>query len=368
LKHTTRLSLSLIFILTTPLIGCSVTSVSTPISSPATTPTPEPSSTPTLIPTVALSTKVISLENIDQLERLNTMEFGGKPEEFELRSMDFAPEGYVVTAVNDTFVYVWNGLTGQLINTFDHSVYLWNVAISPDGNLIASGDDEGDIKLWDLRTGTKIYTLTHHSGSIWCLAFSPDSKVLASGTLDDNIKFWDLMEGNEIENLINTKVNSLAFSPDGKLLAIGTGNQIILWDTISKKQTMMLDFHLRGAEGYSGIQGVLFSPDGTKIAAADADNIAIVWDVSSGKELSTIVGRGTFLRMSEGTLAFSPDSKIIATGNDDGNVIFWDMVANEELKTIGSLECIPLDLIFGQDGKVFEIGCWNGTVQYWGIP
>jgi WD40 repeat protein len=382
LKHISRLSLSLIFILTAAsLIRCSVvTSVPAPVAavtgtdvptrtrtpSPTPTWTPEPSTTPTLVSTITLPTEIISLENIDQLELLDDRELADKPQEFPLRSMDFTPDGRVVTGVSDTVVYVWDEITGQLITTFDHSVFLWNVAISPNGNLIASGDEEGGIKLWNVNTGEKVYTLTHYSGPSWSLAFSPDSKTLASGALDDTVKLWDLVNGEQTDNLNDVTVFCLAFSPDGKLLAIGSGSEIILWDLISKQPMRILDFDFRDGEWVSGLQGVLFSPDGKMLAAADDSNIAIVWDISSGKKLSTIVGEGTYRKLNAGSLAFSPDGKIIATGNDDGNVIFWNVLADKELKTIGSIGCIPLDLIF--QPNAFEIGCSNGTIQLWGLP
>jgi WD40 repeat protein len=138
-----------------------------------------------------------------------------------------------------------------------------------------------------------------------------------------------------------------------------------LWDVASKKQIKTLVFDLRGGEGLSGIQGVLFSPDGKMIAAADGDNIAMVWEVSSGKRLSTIIGHGTIIRMSEGTLAFSPDGKMIAAGNDNGDVIFWDVFADKELWRIAT--CVPLDFVFGFNGHVFEIGCSDGRVELWGL-
>jgi WD40 repeat protein len=375
--------ISLIIILSvTAMAGCSeltyvptLTAIETSTTIPTKTPIPlatftlgpEPSSTATLLPAVSLPTEVISSQNISELEQLDTRELADKPEDFFPRSMDFTPHGQMVAADYDTKVYVWDGLTGQLIVSFDHSTYLWNVAISPDGKMVASGGESGVIKLWNLKTGKEIHEFIH-PGVIWSLGFSPDGTTLVSGTLDQSIKIWNVIDGKELGDMTDVIAESLAFSPDGKLLAIGTDDKIILWNVISKKPLRTLVFDLRGGEGLSGIQGVLFSPDGKKIAAADADNIATVWDVSSGKKLSTIIGTGTIIRMSEGALAFSPDSKMIATGNDNGDVIFWDVLADKELKTIGSQTCIPLDLIFWPNGNAFEIGCWNGTIQLWGLP
>lgn len=350
----------------TPVIITTNTITSTQSPSPSATFTlkVEPSLPPTIMPTISLPQEIISSQNISQLRKLDSRHLSGIPKEFFPRSMDFTPDGRMVAAVDNTIVYIWDGLASQQNVTLDHSLYLWNVAISPDGVIVASGGESGVIKVWDLKTGKELHKF-NHPGTIWGLAFSPDSTILASGTLNQSIKLWNLIDGKELGNLNDVLVESLAFSPDGKLLAIGTDYKIILWDVVSKKPIKTLVFDLRGGEGLSGIQGVLFSPDGKMIAAADADNIAMVWEVSSGKKLNTIIGHGTIIRMSEGTLAFSPDNKMLATGNDNGDVIFWDVLADKELWRIAT--CVPLDLIFGFNGHVFEVGCLDGRVELWGI-
>jgi WD40 repeat protein len=383
-KLTHKLFMSVIVILSVGnIVGCAtfisaptpiaiaantIVPTKTPVPSATFTLTPEPSPTATLIPTVSLPTEVISSQNISHIKQLDSRELASKPEGFLPRSIDFTPDGSMIAADYDTLVYVWDGLTGQPIVSMDHSTYLWNVAVSPDGKMVASGGESGIINLWNSKTGEKIHTL-NHPGTIWSLAFSSDNSLLASASLDlDNVRIWNLADGKELERITNVIVESLAFSLDGKFLAIGTRDKIILWDVIANKPIYTLDFDLSRLGGVRGVQGVLFSPDGKMIAAADASNIAMVWDISSAKKLSTIVGKSTFIDESAGTLAFSTDSKMIATGNDNGDVIFWDVLADKELRTIGSLTCIPLDLIFGSSGNIFEIACQNGTIQFWGAP
>lgn len=341
--------------------------IKTPISPTIITSTPEPSSTPTLFPPISSLTEVISIKNINQLQLLGTRRLAGISQDFLHRKLDFTPDGRIIAGDYDTIVYVWDGLTGQPIITLDHSFYLWNVAISPDGKMVASGGESSIIKVWDFKTGKEIHRFFHR-GTIWSLAFSSDNSMLASGTLDQSVKIWNLVDGKELDYIDDIKVNSLAFSPDDGLLAIGTVDKIILWNVITKSPFKTFFFDLRREHGLSGIQGVLFSPDGEMIAAANGDNIAIVWNVTSEEKVSTIVGKGTFIAMSEGTLTFSPDSKMLATGNDNGEIIIWDVYTDKELKRINSPICIPWDLIFWTDGKAIEVVCWNGVIQLWGLP
>ncbi|KAH2148396.1 hypothetical protein KXW33_005324, partial [Aspergillus fumigatus] len=76
------------------------------------------------------------------------------------------------------------------------SHWVWSVAFSQDGQLLASGSDDKTIKLWDPTTGALKHTLVGHSDSILSVAFSQDGQFLASGSDDETIKLWDPTTGN----------------------------------------------------------------------------------------------------------------------------------------------------------------------------
>ena len=65
-----------------------------------------------------------------------------------------------------------------------------SVAISPNGQILASGSTDTTVKIWHLATGELLNTLTEHSGSVKSVTFSPDGQILASGSADTTIKIW----------------------------------------------------------------------------------------------------------------------------------------------------------------------------------
>ncbi|MDF5730295.1 MAG: serine/threonine protein kinase, partial [Rhizonema sp. PD38] len=131
---------------------------------------------------------------------------------------------FTITGLPSSF-FLERTLTG-------HSSWVISVAISPDGNTLASGSNDKTIKLWNLATGEQTRTLQGHSDLVHSVAISPDGKTLTSGSVDKTIKLWNLATGEQIRTLQghSDSVISVAISPDGKTLASGSFDKTIkIW-------------------------------------------------------------------------------------------------------------------------------------------
>jgi len=143
-------------------------------------------------------------------------------------SIAVSPEGKtLVSGSYDKTIIV---LPDQILQ--GHSNVVCSVAISPDGQTVISGSRDKEIKVWNLRSGELLYTLTGHEGSVLSIAISPDGKTLFSGSEDETVKVWDLTIQQEINTLAKylDAVTSLVISPDGKTLISGSRDGTIkIW-------------------------------------------------------------------------------------------------------------------------------------------
>ena len=209
----------------------------------------------------------------------------------------------------------------QCVHTLKgHTSMVQAIAISPDGQLIASGSNDNTIKLWQLATGKLLRTINRwfsgHSSMVHSLAFSPDGQLLASGSWDDTVKLWQVNTCREILTLMGHSnwVNSVAFSPDGQLLASGSAdNSIKLWQMNSGRQICTFTDHS------DLVWSVAFSPDGQLLASSSWDKTIKIWQISTGTLICTLTGHINYVR----TIAFSPDGRTLVSGSDDDTIKIW---------------------------------------------
>ena len=105
-----------------------------------------------------------------------------------------------------------------------------SLAFSPNGNCIASGSNDGTIRLWDVETGAEIMKLKGHNLWILSLAFSPDGKRLISTSRDRILKLWDISVGKEVFTRTQFR-GTTTFSPNGKTIAVTGEHGIALLES-----------------------------------------------------------------------------------------------------------------------------------------
>lgn len=263
------------------------------------------------------------------------------------------------------------------------------VAFSPDGSVLASGDSDGRVRLWEVSTGRELHRLSRHTDSVQSLAFSPDGQTLASGG-DNSVWLWELRTGQPLHRLEghSDAVRFLVFSPDGRTLASGGADKAVrLWEVSTGKA-------LHRMEGLAN-PVLAFSPDGKLLASGgDASSKTRFWEVASGREqnlerkaagkafaprkdaswlredLPVAVTRATLLRLqrpAEPVLVFSPDESLMATGGSDERVRVWHALNGQELRRMEGHTHPVQSLAFSPDGRILASGGTDNTVRLWDV-
>ena len=90
------------------------------------------------------------------------------------------------------------------------------IALSENGDFIASGSWDKSVQVWDAKTGEQLRELKGHTNQVTSVAFSPDGNQIVSGSWDQSVRVWDAKTGEQLRKLQGhtSYVTSVAFSPD----------------------------------------------------------------------------------------------------------------------------------------------------------
>jgi dipeptidyl aminopeptidase/acylaminoacyl peptidase len=202
------------------------------------------------------------------------------------------------------------------------------ITFSPDGKLLASAANDG-IRVWDPKTAQELKHFQGAPFSACQLAISPDGKMLAAACAPNAIQMWEIATGKEIQRW-DAEVRwamPVLFSPDGKFLAFGDVSGVChVRDIATGKER----FHFGGPDDYSFLA---FSPSGRTLAGGvsgpqrlDNGDVASfrrvhLWDLVAREEIRQIdLSQGSL-----GPLAFAPDGRTLASGGGNSTILLWDL-------------------------------------------
>jgi WD40 repeat protein len=266
----------------------------------------------------------------------------------------FSPDGKILVSgsVCDNVTF-WDPTTGQKRATIPQGALF--SAFAPDGHILALASLKRII-LWDLDNQQPRAVLKPSNPPLWSIAFSPDGQILASG---EDLTLWDVAEGKELGQLgAQADRPSLAFSPDGQTLAFAGSDGIIrLWNRITGQRPT-----LRGHE--SEITFLAFTPDGKTLISGSGDGVVIWWDMPSGKERVRRQASGTIWCMS-----LSPNGRMLALSlSNKSTVELWNVATGNVRAILRGHSDFVDSLAFSPDGRTLATGSVDHTICLWDVP
>ena len=256
-----------------------------------------------------------------------------------------------------------------------------SVAISPDGNIIAGGKADNTIQLWrfdhfdqydeekDIYENT---LLKGHSDGVTSIAFSPDGNILASGSNDGTIRLWEASDGSHKSTLEHGGVTSIVFNPDGNILASGSDDGTIrLWEseirfgqnrciTTFDSTTDETPDIFTDNKSETAVTSVVFNSKGSILASGHNNGTIHLWNIGTlqNKSIGILEKHTDSIR----SLDFSSDGRTLASGSKDKTICVWDTKARQHLVTLQKHADTVFSVVFR--GQLISESS-DGSIRFW---
>lgn len=285
------------------------------------------------------------------------------------------------------------------------------MASRADGKVLATGNANGALEIWDATTGNWLRRLQRDAGRVVAMAFRPDGKQLLAATqhkspdgkLWTQVSAWDTTTGESVFGVHHKgNANSIAYHPLGKQFALAFDERVhVCVSATGAEQLSLRDggkrvtYSNNGEEIFTGtgasvqtcsatngqlkyslllgsrsgagakflaanvVTSLAVDANGERVWTAGSDKNVIAWDVKTQKPTALLPGAGI-------RLARSPVDELLATATDDGTIHLWNARTEKSLARFRAHGSPLLSMAFSADGKTL-ISAGAETVKVWDV-
>jgi WD40 repeat protein/transcriptional regulator with XRE-family HTH domain len=267
--------------------------------------------------------------------------------------------------------------SGRLLISLQDYGEVYGVALSADGELLATSGFDGMIRLWEARTGRPLATLPGHTGAVRAVALSSDGDLVAGGGTDGTVRLWSRVRGANRDRHATISgiqgdlpvfepvatiqghgggVLAVAVSADGRLVASGgLEGTVQVRDARTQQPVAMPQSHT------GTVRGVALSADGQLLASAGFDGTIKLCEATNGRPLATLQGHTGAVY----SVALTAGGEVAISGGFDGIVQLWNVTTGEALATLRGHSSPVRSVAMSANGSLAVTGGSDGTLRLW---
>ncbi|MFD5337581.1 WD40 repeat domain-containing serine/threonine protein kinase [Streptomyces hawaiiensis] len=265
------------------------------------------------------------------------------------------------TALRDALAHLEreHAVGGRLLATFTgHRAFVHAVSLSEDGSRALSGDDAGNVRLWDTASG-RPRALKGHRAAVHAVCLSPDGRLALTGGYDGDVRLWDTGTGRCLHRLSGHtgSVRAVCLASDGSTALTGGWDGTLRWWEVATGRCLRVVHSPEGPGGGRGVNAACLSADGR--LALFVGGQTVLWDLANDRRVQTLDGDTIW------PAALSHDRRRALTGGGDRALVWWDLATGRSLRILQADARPPCTAELSIDGRFAVSGAIGGTLRWW---
>lgn len=286
----------------------------------------------------------------------------------------FSPDDqWVATGAEDGMLRLWDVNSGRLVKEIQaHESTVNDVAFSPDGKLVVTAGVGNSAKAWNVESGELVGEVVGHRRQVTSVAFRGDGECFATGAMDGirfwNIKTFELMHHCSVDNPDTIPISEMSWHPHiDRLLTISRDDTMLVWDPDSGEidETYAWINELPGLEFWFGNYQIHWNPSADRILAIGQWNALIDLPVGETPRKGHTFEQQAGVSRCGG---WSKDGKYFILGGESLELFFFDAKTQKEVGRIRGHEGIITDFCLDSDGTKIVTASNDGTAKIWRFP
>jgi len=277
----------------------------------------------------------------------------------------------LISGSRDFTLKIWNLKTGQLLNTLsEHYEPVVSSHIIDGGKSLISSSTSGKVLQWDISTASLrrsfiSYAAMRPAGGIRTTVIDPKTRVMASSAWGGSILVYNLKTDKvtQIPSQLMAAEQAMVISPDAKTLVTSNSDgQIQQWNVRTGKLVRRLPNN-QGWQSSELTSAIALSHQGKTLITGSWGGVIGLWDFPKGKLIKTFSAHKKMVA----ALAVSLDNQFLVSGGDDRQIKIWDLKTGQLLRTLADHKGSISSLAISPNNKWLISGSSDSSIKIWNL-